>query len=200
MKKLLFFGLLAFAIMQTNYSQETAKGSFEGSIIGADFVDRTSLGFSFGFNKNWHENFQIGVGFQAAFNRQSNAFGYEVFSPYFSSTALTINNTAQLYSLGKFSVEANANFGWLFINLQDEDLVEYNPALNVFQPETIAWETFRFLQGGFTLNYQVNRKEDLAISIFARALKNQALGNVRFGGEDANSNFQFNLGVKITGF
>ena len=193
-------GVIQFNFAQEDIVQKDTKASFEASVLGSDFVNRTSIGLSFVVNKNWHEYFQMGVGLQTAFNRQSNSFGYDVFTPHYTSTALTFNNTAQLYSLGKFSVEANANFGWLFINLQDEDLAEYNPAFDIFQPATIARETFRMLQGGITLNYVIKQRETIAIAIFARVLKNQAFGNVRFGGADANSNFQFNIGVKLIAF
>lgn len=94
-------------------------------------------------------------------------------------------------------MEVNANIGWLNINLQDEDLQEFNPVFGFWEAETIVSENFRFLQGGLTLNYIVSRRSDTNIAIFARVLQNMAFGNVRFGGEDANSYYQFNLGVKL---
>lgn len=200
MKNILLLIIFLLGISQFGIAQRDSKGSFEVSVLGSDFVNRTSFGLSLGVNKNWHEYFQVGFGVQFAFHSQSNTFGYEMGSPNFSATAFTFNNTAHLYSIGNFSVDANANLGLLILNLSDRDTGYYNPAFDTFEAETLAWETFRFLQGGITLNYIVSRRTDTNVSIFARVLKNQALGNVRFGGESANSNLQFNIGVKINLF
>lgn len=200
MKKLFLLIVFLLGISQLSIAQRDSKGSFEFSLLGTEFVDRASFGVAVGVNKNWHEYFQIGFSVQAAVNQQQNTFGYEVGSPYFSASAFTLNNTAQLYFIGNLSVEANANVGWLNINLQDEDVQEFNPVFGFWEAETVVSENFRFLQGGLTLNYIVSKKTDTNISIFARVLKNQAFGNVRFGGEDANSNFQYSLGLKINGF
>jgi hypothetical protein len=189
-----------FGFTQANLAQNTTNGSIEFSLLGAEFVDRTSIGFGVAIHKNWHEYFQIGLGLQMASNRKSNTFGYEVGSPFYTATAFTLNNTAQLYSIGNFSLEANANLGVLNINLQDEDFATFNPVLGIVESETIVQEYFRFLQGGFTLNYLVSKKDGFDILIFARALRNQSFGNVRLGGENGNSSLQFNLGIKVNAF
>lgn len=197
MKNILFLFVVFLGIFQCSLAQSESKGAYEVSMLGADFANRTSFGVGFAAGANWHEYFHSGVSFQFAFNTNSSTFGYEVGSPMYSFVGFTFHNAARFYSKGNFSIEANANFGWLFINLSDDDFAQYNPALDVYEAESIASESFRLLQGGFTFNYIISKKIDRNISIFARVLKNQALGNVRFGGENANSNYQFNLGVKF---
>lgn len=200
MKKYIF--ILFFGLCMANFSQaqNLPQGVFEASFLGAEFVDKTAVGFGVGMSGYWHEFFQVGLQFQSAFHRQHNDFGYGVVSPYYSSSAFTISNTAQLFSFGRFSLEANANFGWLFTSLQDESIQDFNPIFGVFESVTIANETYRFLQGGITFNYVITKLTDTDITIFVRALQNQALGNVRFGGTSGNSSMQFNLGLKVVFF
>lgn len=199
MKKTLFI-LICILGQFGSYGQKNPEATFEFSFLGADFVDKSSFGFGIGVNRYWHQNFEIGLQLQSAFNRQNNTYGYVIGSPYYSATSLTLANSAQLFKLGRLSMQANANFGWLFLSLQDENFQEFDPIFGIFEPETIANETFRFLQGGLTLNYIINQRGDIDVVLFFRALYNQSLGNVRFGGEDANSGMQFNLGVKLNVF
>jgi len=197
MKTSLLLVFFFLGVVQFSLAQKEPAATVEVSLLGTKFVDQNSFGFSIGASRNWHEHFQIGFSLQSAFNGQRDTFGYGVGSPFYSIGVFTVNNTAQLYSVGNFSIDANANFGWLNINLQDEDLASFDPFFGFVESETIAQENFRFLQGGLTLNYIISKNNGLDVGVFVRALKNQALGNVRFGGEDANSNFQFNLGVKV---
>ncbi|GGE35224.1 hypothetical protein [Psychroflexus planctonicus] len=201
MKKTLLLVLTILVFYQFSIGQEErSKGSFEFSVLGSEFVDKTSIGFSLAASTSWHEYFQIGFGFQSAFHSQENSFSYAVGSPYYTASALTINNIAQLYSIGDFFIEANANFGVLNISLQDQDFQDFNPVLGISESEAIAQEFFRLFQGGITLSYIITKKDRANISIFVRTLNNQAFGNVRFGGKNGNSNFQFNLGIKLNAF
>lgn len=200
MKNIAFLFVVLLGIFQSSFAQKQTEGSFELNLLGTEFVDKTSYGVGLGVNKNWHEYFQIGFGVQVAINQQRNTYGYEIGTPYFSASAFTINNTARIFTLGNFSLEANANLGWLNINLQDDDVQEFNPVFGFWEAETIVSENFRFLQGGLTLNYIVSRRSDTNVAIFTRVLQNQAFGNVRFGGQEENSELQFSLGVKIIAF
>lgn len=200
MKNIYFLLFLSVAGIGQINAQKTPEGSFEFSLLSNQLVDQSSFGFGIGIDRNWHESFQIGVQLQSVFHRNRATFGYGVGSPFYSGTSLLITNAAQLFRLGRWSLQANANAGWLFISLQDENFQEFNPLFGFFEPETIATETYRLVQGGLTLNFTISQKGDLDILLFVRALHNQAFGNVRFGGVEAQSGMQFNLGVKVLVF
>lgn len=196
----ILYSILFLAFFTQINAQSTANGNFEFDIFGAEFVERTSIGLSFGINANWHERFKGGLNLLFAGNRNPNDFGYEINRTRYTAFGLTFTNTAHLFSIGRFSLDANANFGWLFLGLENRDEDVYDPFLDIYITQEEANETFRFLQGGLTANLLISQGKKADYYMYARVLRNQALGNVRFGGESGNSSFHFALGIRIAAF
>lgn len=52
MKNILFLFVVFLGIFQSSFAQKQTEGSFEFSLLGTEFVDKTSYGLALGASKN----------------------------------------------------------------------------------------------------------------------------------------------------